>query len=122
MSPLRHVLAGLLGLAVGPAAVMVHRLSTAGLPTGAALAVLATLTTALALRFCRRPRLAASFCLGWVVAFGVFVAGRSEGDYAIASDVPGYTLMGVALVLVLVAVTSLGARPSDAAPPSRIAV
>ena len=39
------------------------------------------------------------------------LAGRPEGDYALAGDVRGYGLMGVGFVLVALGVASLAARP-----------
>ncbi len=107
----RHLAAVLVGLAAGTASVLVHRHAMADLPTGLVLALLASFATVFALRISRAPRLAATFAVGWVAAFGVFVAGRSEGDYAIAADASGYVLMGSALLLVLVGVTAFGARP-----------
>ena len=118
----RHLAAGLVGVAAGTAAVLVHRHVLAGLPAGLLLALLASFATAFALRVSRAPRLTATFAAGWVVAFGVFIAGRSEGDYAIAADVPGYVLMGGALALVLVGVTAFSRRPprSDTRQPHKI--
>ena len=55
------------------------------------------------------PRSAAAYCLGWVLVIGFAVAGRPEGDFAVAGDLAGYTLMGTGLVLVVLGVASLAA-------------
>jgi hypothetical protein len=55
-------------------------------------------------------RAAASYCLGWLVVFGIAVAGRREGDYVVAGDLDGYTLMVTAFVLVALGVSALPDR------------
>jgi hypothetical protein len=59
------------------------------------------------LRGTSRPRLAASYCLAWLVVFGVAVAGRPEGDYVLAGDLAGYTMMATAFGLVVLGVSAL---------------
>jgi hypothetical protein len=61
------------------------------------------------------PRAAASYSLGWVLLLGLVLVGRPEGDFALASDVDGYALMGVGLLLAAIGVTALLARPPGAA-------
>ena len=104
---LRHAGALLLGVLVGVAATAVHRVTALGLPTGLLLAVVASLAAAWHLRTGVVPRSAAAYCLGWVLVIGVVVAGRPEGDYAVAGDLAGYALMGTGLVLVVLGVASL---------------
>jgi hypothetical protein len=42
------------------------------------------------------------------------VAGRPEGDYALAGDVEGYTMLGAGFLLVVVGIVSLaGSRRSE---------
>ena len=105
----------LLGALVGVAATAVHRVAVLGIPAGLLLAVAGSLLTARHLRRGPLPRSAAAYALGWVVVVGLALAGRPEGDYAVAADVPGYVLMGTGLVLVALGVASLapsgGPRP-----------
>ena len=115
---LRHAGALLLGAAVALAAVAVHRSAGAGLPWGLLLALAATFATAWWLRGSRWPRLAVSYAAGWLALFAVVVVGRPEGDYALASDLLGYTLMGASLLLVLVALATLAARPPGSGGPT----
>jgi hypothetical protein len=115
---LRHAGALLLGAAVALGAVAVHRSTGAGLPWGLLLALAATFAAAWWLRGSRWPRLAVSFAAGWLALFAVVVAARPEGDYALASDLPGYTLMGASVLLVVVAMTSLAARPPGSGGPT----
>jgi hypothetical protein len=107
--PLRHAGAFLLGLVVGVAATAVHRSTALDLPTGLLLAVVASLAGAWLLRTGAVPRSAAAYCLGWVLVVGLAIAGRPEGDYAVAGDLAGYALMGTGMVLVVVGVASLAA-------------
>jgi hypothetical protein len=99
----------LLGAVVGVGAVAVHRWVVLGVPAGLLLAVAASLLTAGHLRRGPAPRSAAAYCLGWVAVVGLALAGRPEGDYAVAGDVPGYALMGTGFVLVAFGVASLAA-------------
>ena len=107
----RHVGALLLGGVVGLAAVAVHRTDALGAPVGLLAAASASVAAAWHLRRGDAPRTTATYCVGWVLVLGVVLAGRPEGDYALAGDVWGYGLMGVGFVLVALGVASLGARP-----------
>jgi hypothetical protein len=69
--------------------------------------VLASVLVPWLLRGSMRPRLAASYCLGWLVVFGVAVAGRPEGDYVLAGDLAGYAMMATAFALVVLGVSAL---------------
>lgn len=103
-----HVGAGLVGALVSLCALAVHRSG----PGWLVVAVVVSLGSAWVLRGAARPRLAASYALGWLVVFGVAVAGRAEGDYVLATDLAGYTMSVVALALVVVAVSVLpGTQP-----------
>ncbi len=110
-----HVLAALVGATVALAAVAVHRTMVEGLPVGLVVSLGATLVVAWALRLQHR-RLAASYCLGWVVTVGLTITGRPEGDYAIASDLRGYLLMAVSLAVIVIGLTSLASRDSPSSP------
>lgn len=101
-----HVGAVLVGALASLAALAVHRSG----PGGLVLAVVASLVVAWVLRATTRPRLATSYAVGWLVVFGIAVAGRPEGDYALATDLAGYTLMAAAFGMVVLAVTALPGR------------
>lgn len=108
MRLLGHLGALVLGALTALAAIAVHRSG----PLWLGVAVMASFGAALLLRSTSRPRLAASYCLGWLVVFGIAVVGRPEGDYALASDLAGYSLTVLAFVLVVLGVTALpGRRP-----------
>ncbi len=95
------------GLAIGLASVALHSLWW-----GLALAIAATTAAAFALPAGWWTRMA--FAVGWFGAITYLLVPRSEGDYAIAADVHGYTLLGFALVLL---VTSLVTLPRRRVPP-----
>jgi hypothetical protein len=101
-----HLAGALVGVLCGLAALAVHRSGLAWL----ALAVVVSVAVPVLLRGTNVPRAAASYCLGWLVVFGIAVAGRREGDYVLAGDLAGYTLMGTAFVLVAVGVSALPDR------------
>jgi hypothetical protein len=110
VSLLRHLGALVLGVAVAVAAVAVHRWQT---PVGLLLAVVTTYAVPLRLLASRWPRLASSYSLGWLAVFGLVMTGRPEGDYAIAGDVAGYTMMAAGLGLVLVAIVGFTKEPAS---------
>jgi hypothetical protein len=112
VSLLRHLAALLLGAVVAVAAVAVHRSS---FPLGLALAVAASVLTPVRFAASRHPRTAATYVAGWVAVFAFVMAGRPEGDYAIAGDVDGYTMMATGLVLVFVALLGLTGSMQPAA-------
>ena len=114
---LRHGGALLLGAAVALAAVADHRFATAGVPWGLALACVSSVLTCWWLRGSGHPRTATSYGAGWLVLFTVVVLARPEGDYALAADVPGYTMLALGLVVVAVSVSSLFARSPENEPP-----
>lgn len=97
-------LAAVVGALTSVAALAVHRSG----PLWLALALAASLGVAWVLRSTDSPRLGAAYCLGWLVVFGFAVAGRAEGDYAVAGDLPGYLLMATGFAMVVLGVTSLG--------------
>jgi hypothetical protein len=114
MRPLRHAAAVLLGAAVALACVAVHRSTLGRLPLGLVLAVATTLMVARALRSSSAPRTAASYSLGWLLLLGLVLAGRPEGDYALASDLDGYALIVTGFVLLVVAVSAFAAGDTHA--------
>jgi len=94
------------GFIVGIAAVAVHARWW-----GLLLAVGAAIAGVLALR----PGLQrVAYAAGWVVAVALAVVPRPEGDYAIASDVPGYLFLALAVALVILALATLPVRPRSA--------
>jgi len=109
---LRHLAAFVVGIAVGLLALDVHR---AIFPWGLLVAIASTYAVPWWLTGSHRPATAATYSVGWLVVFGVAIAGRPEGDFVVAADLEGYALMGVALILVLVAVVAL-ARSRDPKP------
>lgn len=101
----------LVGAATAVAAVAVH-----GLAWGLPLAVAATLVTLMALPpgwWLRLP-----FALGWTLLVGWLVSPRPEGDYVISSDLPGYALVGLALLVLVLGIATLP-RPTRATRPTR---
>jgi len=104
VTPVRHLGAHLLGAVVALASVAVHR---EAFPIGAFLAIGTTFAVAWWLLRSRHPRTAATYVAGWLAVLAVVIAGRPEGDYALANDLAGYTLMGTGLLLVAVALVAL---------------
>lgn len=103
MTTLRHLGCIVLGAAVALAAVAVHRHGPAGL----LLAVLTSALTPALLATSRRPPLATTFAAGWLVVLVLVLVGRPEGDYAVASDWAGYTLMLSSLLVVTAGASGL---------------
>jgi hypothetical protein len=93
----------LLGLAVGVAAVFLHR-STAGLVLGLG-------TTVLTMRALRHwaPPAVIGYAVGWLAVLLAALGGRAEGDLAVATDTVGWVLVGGGLVVLVTAI--LWARP-----------
>jgi len=107
-----HLPAVLVGATVGLASVVVHRFGVLELPLGLLLGLTTTFVVAWALQQSGVRRLVSSYAAGWLVVFGFVLAGRPEGDYAVAGDLPGYLMIAAALVLVAIGVLSLGPRGS----------
>jgi hypothetical protein len=101
---LRHVAALLVGGLVSVAALAVHR---SAFPLGLLLAVVTTYAVPWWLLRGPEPRCASSYALGWLVVFGIAVAGRPEGDFVLAQDLRGLALMVAGVGLVVVAVVGL---------------
>ncbi len=89
-----------LGAGTAIASVAVHELGW-GLP----LAVAATLLTLLALPAGWWTRL--PFALGWTGLVAWVVSPRPEGDYVISSDVQGYVVIGLALLVLVLGIATL---------------
>jgi hypothetical protein len=108
---LRHVAALLVGGLVAVAAVAVHR---SAFPLGLLLSIVTSYAVPWWLLRGRTPRTASAYALGWLAVFAVVVAGRPEGDFALAQDLRGLSLMVASLGLVVVAVVGLtGGRRSS---------
>jgi hypothetical protein len=105
VASVRHAGCVLLGVLVALGAVAVHR---AYLPLGLVLALATTFSVPWRLLLSRWPRTATSYVVGWIAMFGLVIVGRPEGDYALAGDVPGYSLMAAGFVLLVVGIVSLG--------------
>ena len=104
------LLSALLGLAVGVAAVMLHR-SSVGL-------LLSLGTTVLTMRALRHwaPRAVTGFAVGWLAVLLAALAGRAEGDLAVATDTAGWVLVGGGFVVLVTAILwgrSPGTRSSS---------
>ncbi|NYD42831.1 hypothetical protein [Nocardioides panaciterrulae] len=89
-----------LGAGTAVASVAVHELGWA-LP----LAVAATLLTLVALPAGWWTRL--PFALGWTCLVAWVVGPRPEGDYVISSDVQGYVVVGLALLVLVLGIATL---------------
>lgn len=111
MGLVAHAVTLAVGAAVGLASVAVHR-STLGL----ALAIVTTLAVLLCLRQWRL-RLVVTFAVGWLVPVTIAVLGKPEGDYAVASDLFGYALMGLGLAVLAAGAASVSARDSRSSAP-----
>lgn len=99
-----------LGLVIGTASVLVHGRGSGLLLLGI------TATTAVAWALPGGWWLRLPFGVGWVAVAGYASHPRPEGDYLVASDVPGYLLLGYGLALLVVCVVSV--RPlRPVAPP-----
>lgn len=101
------VLGLLAGAATAVAVVAVH-----GRPWGLLLGLAATVATTLVLPRGWWSRLA--FVLGWAAVVGYASVTRPEGDYLIAANVAGYTLLAMAFGLIVLGVATLP-RPHGAA-------
>ncbi|CUR56280.1 conserved membrane hypothetical protein [metagenome] len=75
-----------------------------GLPVGIAASVVAAYAAP-------RGRARVAFTLGWVTLLGLVVLGRPEGDWAIASDWRGHSMLACGLFLLVFALSTL-ARPA----------
>ena len=90
---LGYVLAFLLGLPTGVAAVAEHQS-----PAGFALGIGTTLVVGWTLHLWL-PGAATAFAVGWLVPLVVAVMGRPEGDVAVASDAYGWSLIVAGFVV-----------------------
>ncbi len=77
------------------------------------LAALATALVVLALPPGWATRLA--FGLGWTLLVAWVVTPRAEGDYVVSSDPQGYTLLGLALLVLVFSVGTLPRRGTGSA-------
>ncbi len=101
------MLALVVGALVALAALTVHR----GLfPLGLLLAVATTYAVPWWLLRSPHPRTATTYVAGWLAVFAVAVTGRPEGDYVLAQDLRGITLMLAGIGLVVVGVVGLTGR------------
>lgn len=104
MSLLRHALCLVLGAAVALASILAHRTA---FPFGLLLALATSFAVPWWLVRSRHPRTATTYAVGWLAVLALGVAGRPEGDFVLAGDVRGYTLMAAGFVMVLVGIVSL---------------
>jgi hypothetical protein len=110
LSILRGALCLLLGAAVAIGALAVHRMLV---PLGLLLALGATFATAWWL-LRAVGRTAFWYVVGWLAILVVAVVGRPEGDYVIANDIRGWSMIAAGLVLVVIGLVSLaGSRRLD---------
>ena len=111
MTPLRHVVALLVGAAVALASLAAHR---SLFPLGLLVALATTYAVPWWLLRSRHPRTAASYAVGWLAVLAVAVTGRPEGDYVLGSDLDGYALLVGSLGLVVVGIVAFaGGRASN---------
>lgn len=93
----------LLGMLVVLCATSVHR-TWYGLPLGVA--------TSVVLLLALRPGWTRTlYAVGWLGGGLALVGERGEGDTWFLADLPAYTMMGVAFVMVVVALATLPVRP-----------
>lgn len=95
-----------LGATTAYAAVLLHS-RWWGLALG--LAACACLLVALPGRWWARL----AFALGWVAVVGRASVPRAEGDYLVAADAPGYTLLVATLVVLIGSLVTLGRPPGQ---------
>jgi hypothetical protein len=107
VSLLRHLACFVVGAAVALAAVLVHR---SVFPLGLLLALATTFAVPWWLLGSARPRTAASYVVGWLAELGLVIDGRPEGDYALAGDLEGYTMLGGGFLLLVVGIVSIAGR------------
>lgn len=88
------------GAVAGVAAVAVHQRWW-----GLLLAVAAVIATAVALPRGWWTRL--PFALGFLVPLGLAMTPRGEGDYLVPGNTRGYVLLGLGVVVLVIAVTTL---------------
>ncbi|MCK0116869.1 DUF6113 family protein [Isoptericola sp. S6320L] len=100
---LRGVLALLLGAAVGVIGTVSHRSEWAGLPTGLALALLLTLSTAVLCRAWSGTVTLLTAGAGWLVAVQVLSSTGPGGDVLVPAQVVGYVWTYGGLLLFAVA-------------------
>jgi hypothetical protein len=111
LSILRNAACFLLGAAVALGAVAVHRSSP---PFGLFLALGTTYVTAWWLLRSRLPAGGVLYVVGWLGVLAGAVLGRPEGDFVIANDVRGWSmLLGGAGLVVLTLVSFAVQRSSD---------
>ena len=92
----------LLGALVGLSAVWTH-----GRWWALALGAAATLGAELATP---RGLLRIAYAGGWIAATAYFLLARPEGDFVVASDAHGYTFLGLALLVLALAVATVPPR------------
>jgi Family of unknown function (DUF6113) len=107
VSLLRHLACLVVGAAVALAAVLVHR---SVFPLGLLLALATSFAVPWWLLGSTRPRTAASYVVGWLVVLGLVLDGRPEGDYALAGDLEGYTMLGAGFLLLVIGIVSIAGR------------
>jgi hypothetical protein len=111
LSIVRSAAGVLLGAAVALAALAVHRMTV---PLGLVFALGTTFAVAWWLLRSARPTSAAWYVAGWLGVLGLTVLGRPEGDYVIANDVRGWSMIATGLGLVVVGIVSVaGGRRLD---------
>jgi len=110
-----HALALLLGATTCLAAVTVHRSDAGQVPLGLLLGLAATFSAVWALWMSGAQRLTTSYAVGWLIVFGLVLAGKPEGDFAVAGDLPGSLMIAAAFAMVVVGIRSLTRRGSGPA-------
>lgn len=94
-----------LGLLVAGALTGIATIALHQLTWGLVLAFAATCVTAYALQPGWWSRLA--YVVGWVAMVGWLTVPRPEGDYLVSSDLPGYAVLGLGVVLLVFGVATL---------------
>lgn len=107
-----HALVLVLGATTCLAAVTVHHSDARQLPLGLLLGLAATFSVVWALWVSSFQRLAPSYAVGWLIVFGLVLAGKPEGDFALAGDLSGYLMIAAAFAMTVVGIVSLTRRGS----------
>ena len=103
----RHLGCVLLGAGVALGALTVHRLAP---PAGLLLALACSFGVPGRLLVGSQRRTAASYVVGWLAMFGLVVTGRPEGDFLLAGDMTGLTLVAAAIVMAAFGVVALAGK------------
>ena len=99
----------LVGLVTGAAVVLLH--------TAWAWLVVGALAAAVSLRWLPADGPRVAFAVGWCLPVARGVLTRPEGDYLVAANATGWTLLGLSVLVLLTALATLRLRPARVGDP-----